>query len=460
MRFFILPAVVLITLMLVIGAVRVSAAPFVNPVTPAPGGNVAPFLNTSSFAQTKLGGLSVQDLVVGDNPSDALNVGRTDGSSRICWNGVCKNSWDEVVQLSDKLQLRPASGYDLGVIQIVGPAGPTEPVATVAAQAGKPSTSPTHGIYAQAAGGPAGTDSYGVYGQATVDGHYAVYATNGGNISAWAAYFEGDVAVTTKIDGTPSDFYIGENMMNNDNFAQLCLNGDCRREWPAPGSGGLWGLNSTLNGDYLYPTTVTRSLGVGGSASNASFSVAVTADANGLPQRADLSVRADAQFDEYVVGTAPASLPVTVTCGDGQCNGSENDNFCSPRPSCGSYCPEDCDVTAPNDIVIIQRTIFDATKTVRYIWQSPSGTPDYAGTRIVRMVGRSPTGPNDPGGTYADRLVGNNLYETPPNNVDTQYYYGFYAYDNHGYYSPGVIELVYFSSGGGGEDGGGGEKRR
>lgn len=464
MRFFILPIVVLMTLVLAIAAVRVSAAPFVNPVTPVPGGLVSPFLNTSSTAQTKLGGLTVQDLVVGvvgnDPGDDDLKVGRTGGSSKICWNGVCKNSWDEVVQLTGKLRLRPASGYDTGAIQLKGldcVAGslncPSDPPATVITRAGKPSTSPTHGIYGRANGGAAGTASYGIYGRAAADSHYAVYATNSGNIYAWAAYFEGDVAVTTKVDGTPSDLYIGVNTMNNDNVAQLCLNGDCRSSWASIGSSGFW----SLNGSYLYPTAVTRSLGVGGAAPNAPFSVAVTADANNLPQQADLSVRADSQFNQYVVGTPPASLPVSVTCGDGQCNGSENDTYGS-----ANYCPADCDATAPGNISFILVIQNDSTLERTWTWAYPVDA-DVAGVRIVRKQGSPPTGPTD--GTFLTFVNSPGSTYTGTNHaLDVGYFYGFYTYDGR-YYSSGVIEYVIFHSGGGGgggggEDGGGGEIRR
>lgn len=444
-----------VSLASVLAGWRVSAVVFMSPNQPPPEGNVAPPVMTSSEPQTKLGGLSVWNLSVGTQAQPAsLTIGHGGGSSEICWNGTCKTNWYEVFGATDYLRLGP-SDADTGSIQLESPAGPypENPIPTLSAKAGVPTLqSPTYGLYARATGSSDPTKkSYAVYGQANNAAQYAVYSTNtdGNNVwhpYAWAGYFEGDVAVNKFDEMGTYDLVIGTGSANGNAVGEICLNGDCESSWPVVGNENLW----TLDGSIMHPATPGKSIAVGGIGHDAPLTVTVATTGLGAPLSADLSVRADAQFNQYVVGSPPAGMAkfgAGGSCGDGKCNNGETNTFCTPHPPCGTYCPEDCDTTAPQQISMTSRSSDIVTRKVTFNWEEPAGTPDFAGVRIIRMVGLVlPSGPNDPNGTAYTIPAGTKTWTTPDSHdLQTNHFYGFYSVDLRGLFSPGIIEFVFFS---------------
>ncbi len=123
---------------------RVSAASWLSPANPEPGGNIAPFLTTSAASQVKRGGLTVQGQTVIPDPV-TLTIGSTGGISRICWGGVddayCRNDWTDISGLTGYLHLQPPApaAADSGYVNLTGP-GTNVAQATLAGTAGAPGT--------------------------------------------------------------------------------------------------------------------------------------------------------------------------------------------------------------------------------------------------------------------------------------------------------------------------------
>lgn len=482
-----------------VAGMRASAATWVSPVAPQPGGNVAPSLNTSSIAQTKQGGIVVSGYPLNAEGFPALTLGTT-GTERVefCLNGTdaahCRSGWDDFRSFSNKLRLSP-SAADSGYVDLRAPgtdfADPYQVDASVRGIAGIPtSTLSTTGVYGQASS-LEGT-SYGIYADARgISSHMAIYADTDVptvGYGGWAGYFNGsavisetytDVGTCRKhpsvscVDDTPciaqgSDdtcvvypsLMIGGATLppRSVNEGYICLGTDanrCRSTWPVIGGTGFW----TSTADQIRPNAEqqTRSLAVAGSGESAGMSVTVNVDGVGTPIGADMNLRGTASFDMYTVGVTLTGEPVSMTCGNNLCEGLENDEFTSPY-----YCPQDCDDTPPGNVDVrpIELQLecpedrggipiggcTTSLPMLYLLWNEPSD-PDYAGVKVIVSD------------TYADRpqvytdvshgdvgggifLKGEESMITECRNDGDDYYVGLFSFDNVGNYSSGVLTTV------------------
>ncbi|MFH0828924.1 MAG: hypothetical protein V1907_01975 [Candidatus Kerfeldbacteria bacterium] len=497
-------------LALAVVSLRASAATWVSPSSSEPGGNVAPSLNTSSEEQTKFGGLTIQsgELTVTGRP---LRVGGSPTElSKICFVNAagtadCRSGWGEVVTNPNALSLFPQP-YDRGYISLKGPTDSnfhgTAVNATVRGIAGSPtSTISTFGVLGEASSeeGEEG-QSFGIQAQANVADNAALFAeTVSGTL--WGGYFSGSVLITDPRGGTcendrtipcerdsqcqgegnscipfPS-LIIGGNGPESGfrkDLGYICLAGVCKSEWPVISGAGYWTGTTTLQPK---PEFIGRSLAVGGAGSSAPVTVAVTTDANYNPITADMSVRGNTAFGQYVVGTPPGNAPIITTCGDGKCTGLENGTIGSPY-----YCSSDCDSTPPGNVIPAQYLIhscdpsggwcdpnsdtceFQVCKrnpdercgfsyycprnpdwTFYLYWQNPYNSPDYAGVKVIIRNDRYPTGPDDVDNVYppvqgfiaGPEQTGYEADCTAHHN--RPYFVGMYSFDTSGNYSGGVL---------------------
>lgn len=441
-------AITTITVIALGVTLRVSAVTWFSPSVPEPGGNVSAPLNTSATAQIKRGGLTILGTTIIPS-SSSLIIGTGGGTSRICWNGLCKSGWGEVGQLTGYLRLQTdnqASSPDVGYVNLQGLDSATAPAA-IRGQAGIPSTTPTYGVYGEASAA-AGT-SYGLYALAAGSGptQYAVFADNAGWAKAWAGYFSGQVAISNS--GTEGyDLIIGTAPSSQiSSRSEICLAGRCRFDWPEVSGAGYW--QST--GD-LRPITAGKSVAVAGSGSTAPFRVDVATDVNGTPTNASLNVFGGAKFDQYVVGTPPTGTPATQSCGDGICQAPECDDA---APGCllANRCKPDCDVTPPGNASVRElikvgrpcnpRRNPDCPQRQSYlyvVWNNPSDA-DFAGVRVIIRQDRFPTGPGDSsfgdpaGGDFASPQY--SYVEVCDSKIS--YYAGLYAYDTSGNFASGLL---------------------
>ncbi len=484
------PSPLIVTcLVLIAGAgVRASAATWTSPSQALPGGNVAPSVHTNTLPQTKQGGLTIGDnktLTAVGNPN-ALVLG-LDETERVlfCLNGTdaasCRSGWDEFEGPDYKLRLSP-EGQDLGFVYLEAPgnnfADQNEVASTIRGTAGRPtSLLSTAGVYGEASSSLTEGKSYGIYADLKgVSTHSAIIADtylgvdrlNRKLFGGWAGYFNGSVAISNTKGGTcknnavpctsdamcasgdtcipfPS-LIIGNTALPNSSLPKdkgyICLDGDCRSAWPTltgwpndPNRTAFW--NCTTNPCDLKPNVSTRSLALAGSGQFAGMSVKVTPDDVGTPLKADVNLRGTATFIEsYTVGTAPADLPVGMTCGNRICEGLENDTFASPY-----YCPQDCDVTPPGEVNV--ETLFysrcfgslcPARPPMFYLyWTNPSD-PDLAGIRVIISddPARIPDEYTDPsyGSIYGGDLppTTDSVVQACQNDGDA-YYVGLFTYD-------------------------------
>lgn len=449
-------------------AARVSAASFIPPNAVQPSGNIAAPLNTSSTAQTKVGQLTV----LGPTTVNGLTIGKVGGTSQICWNGTCQSDWNSIVTVTGFLRLVGSAPQDTGYAIIQGPSDPLPgslyPSSAITGRARVPSaTGPTYGLYgiaAQNPGDPTKT-STGVLGQATWNSalHAAIFATTkpGGvdnSARAYAGYLNGSVAVTANAASPTAfyDVYVGSSA-NTNGLAELCLGGVCRTQWPVVTGTGVWSLQTISQKVFLTPNTTTRNVALGGATSTSPIFVSVS-QAAGVPTRADLTVAGTTKFEQYVVSTPTAGMPVSVTCGDGICNGSENDTWGSPN-----YCPQDCDFTAPVDVQYwdaitncLPGPCNPSPPHLYLYWFGPQvfESPDYIGARVVIRTDRDPTGPFDTSYTAPGDGIfvpGADIPGTPGSvgawgpscnmNLPGGHYYhiGLYAYDAQRNYAPGYV---------------------
>ncbi len=434
---------------LAFAGMRALAFTFIPPSDP-PGVLPATFdlpLNTSGVTQIKAGPLTVNGTFTVTN---SLNV-----NGDICWNGSginCRSNWQNVGSTNFVHRYPSIGGSDFGYPHLVGQ---DESEAALTSTAGDPSGGRwTQGVYGAASTEDTG-DSYGVVGEALSDNTYAVYGMIQSGQSAWAGYFVGNVRIFSTVgSSSPADLVIGPIGANvqtarTNSISEICLGDDpiggppppkpfaevCKSDWP-PGTTSKWALNPLAQPNAtLWPASSDLSLAAGGSDASAKFLVQRQPDGT-----ADLAVQGDTALKKMVIGT-PVNLPVTATCGDGICNNSENDNYCSPRP-CGNYCPEDCDLIPPDNLSVSAETIDESTGVVTFVWNNPPQL-DYAGVRVVSSTNLPPSGPDY--GTPIDLPNSQTSYTTPPHGFGTLYYYTFYSFDGVRNYAAGETEHLYFS---------------
>jgi len=473
LKFFHIRIGILAALVVGLAATR-AVALTISPRNPAPEGSVAVPLTTSNTSQTKAGSLEVLGHTT---VSPTLTIGQAGGTSQICWNGDCRDSWTEVAEITGFLHLGSSTNPDVGVASIQGTSGVSDPTFGVRAVAGLAEVGkPTFGIKGIAQGNAAQTTakSYGVYGQAYRDGQSAIYATTkppGFNFSAnaWAGYFYGHVGVAETTGAGVYDLVVGTGSASNNGVAELCLNGVCNSVWPAVSGSGVWSLVTQgawpNQRNFIQAGDPTASVRVGGSGASAPIAVSV-ASSGGVPTSASLAVAGPAKYEQYVVGSPDGlGLPVNVTCGDGICNNNECD-IGPPASPAGctmasvGYCPKDCDITPPtdayyDDIVPIQicRPPQPCPEINPYIylrwWNGPE--LDIAGARVIIRTDRFPTGPEDfsyisrgPNFVNSDiNGVPNTYYALDPlcmlkTDGGPTYYVALYAYDGVKNFAPGT----------------------
>ncbi len=458
-------ALLIVPIALLLGAVRVEAASWTQPSLPVPGGNTSAFLNTSTDAQQKLGDLTVlKSVTVTDNAPAAipnvgdgvLNIGRQGGSSKFCWNGVCRNNWDEGSSASGYLALSPAAA-DGGYVDLRQTGlGNQVAAETIRAVAGAPfsgvGAAGTYGLRGAASTNTAGS-STGIVGQATqnTSTQYAVYAYSANWSPAWAGYFIGDVAI---VQGYDLSVGFGAPQNELPQVAELCLAGQCLDAWPAVAGNGLWAQSSGPTGVYAAPQQVSRNVTLVGSGAAAPASVTVAAGT------ANVTVTGSAEYDQYVVSTPTSFITPTESCGDGVCNNNECDDrlpvtYGQPQTCFApNLCKPDCDVTPPDPSHAGECYIeqcFPSCPVVTYrlyspwIRPDPTSNPDYAGTRVVIRTDYWPTKPTD----LSTIPIPSN-YPTPAYNIpaldcnrNLDYMVTAWAYDTSGNFSTGESWIAF-----------------
>lgn len=342
-----------------------------------PAGFVLP-LNTSAVDQTKTGALSLG----GTTTANAgLIVGTGGGSTRICWNGVCRSSWTTAGSGSFvRLQTGAFSGNDVGNVLLTGTNASITPITLrgVAKDTGNV-FNPGVGIEGIASNSNAGF-SAGVAGNAAVNwlDHYGIYASNGGSPIVPAADFAGHVSLEGGYDLVIGVINSSVTAARANGIPEICLNGSCKSAWEIGGR-SEWAVFAGTT-STLWPNSSTRSVSVG----NGTFTVIPYVNST-----VDLTVSGDAEARHFVIGT-PTSYLSGKTCGDRVCNLNET----------AVSCALDCDTIAPDRVPLVDAVTFDTVlNEVRIDWLNPSSA-GFAGTRVVWKVGTNPANPSD--GTERD----------------------------------------------------------
>lgn len=243
-------------------------------------------LNTSNSIQTKSGDLTLLNGLVVSNPADLVVGDSTPPDTPICWNGVCKNNWNDAGQSGNFVPVFNAAcavgcGAD-GLSFSAGYASITAPDATLAAwhaRASQPAGS-TRAIWGRS--DPLSTFSYGIYARAGNNSqeNAALFASAPAGSEAWAAYFAGDVRVA----GTWDLVVGGNGLPSNNGSGDLCLASVCRRDWPPLNSGDAYWIES---GNYYQVVDPVYHLAIGSNGPGAPFFVQTVPSQFG----ADLIVR-------------------------------------------------------------------------------------------------------------------------------------------------------------------------
>lgn len=438
---------------LLFGAVGVRAAwqEAPNPPTVA-GALTGALITNASGAQTKIGALTVLGNVdVPLVPSGVLTL-----NGNLCWNDTgsgteCRPTFPPTtasgVHRNVSTDAEPDAYDTAGSAWLQGNA-PTQFALRVQAP---PALGPTatYGVKGIAPAAVSGS-STGIRADALIDDpyHIAMYGFAAAPFG-WAGYFDGKVAVAW-----PYDLYIGEvfdpmtglmypaieeaRFASGFDVPQVCLNQRCIDSWnDATSTGGPWSYTAGTN--TIHPALSTSDWSVGSGSWNATFYVHRYAN-----NTADVRIFGNTTVQSRVsVGSPSSTVPISYTCGDGICNGSEST----------SSCQIDCDTTAPGNIENLEPALDLIARKVFFSWTrptiGPSVDPDYQGVRIVQKVGSPPSGPNDPlaAATYNVPNPGVS-WTTPTLAANTTYYFAFYSYDAVNNYANGVVsDLVRFSGG-------------
>jgi hypothetical protein len=224
----------------------------------------------------------VNGLVV-SNPADLVVGDSTPPDTPICWNGVCKNNWNDAGQSGNFVPVFNASctvgcGAD-GFSFSAGYASITAPDATLAAWHAQASSG-ARAVFGRS--DPLSTLSYGIYARAGNNSpeNAALFAGAPAGTEAWAAYFAGDVRVAGAWDLVVG----GNGLPSNNGLGELCMAGVCRPDWPPENSGDAYWLE---NGNYLQVANQGYHLAIGSNGPGAPFFVQTVPSQSG----ADLIVR-------------------------------------------------------------------------------------------------------------------------------------------------------------------------
>ncbi len=417
-------------LALVLFGVRVNASPWSNVAPPPNESSYDPDffvpLNTTSNAQTKLGHLTVQK----DMYAGGLTVGTALSRMTICWNGTdpayCRNEWTEAGAFNyATLQNDATRSNDNGAPILLGLDDLS--LATFGLRAVAPDESnavllPGVGVEGVAAADATlVTSGVAVSSGSDLINHYGIYATNGGNGDTAAATFDGNVGIRGAFGESAlvvgRAFDAGGNILpdiqffRENNKTAVCLNGVCKSAWDSAGP-SQWVRNTATTPNTLWPGNASRNLSLG----KGMFTVTKGADL-----LTTMSVNGSLTASSVSIGIAPASIPVSMTCGD---------NFCSQGENATS-CPDDCDAVAPMNVAIDAVDQPGPSQYVAsFVWSNPS-EPDFGGVRVVYSPTVPPTGPD--GGTSHIDIYGvpngSSTYTTPSLGTGEHYFY-LYSYDN------------------------------
>lgn len=205
------------------------------------------------------------------NAADLSVTGIRDRNVGIEWNGVPIYSWADIIPFTGQFVTLRKITYDpaydeTGYISVHGSAASVGRTAAVGATASPPPSGlATTGILAQdnsssnlAYASNARTGSNG--GTSNI----AAYAYTAANAKlSWAAYFRGNVTVSTSGDVIIS----GTAPANDNGVAELCIGDVCHATWPANEGDDLWVDSS----GYFQVKDPTWQLAVGGSSASAPF---------------------------------------------------------------------------------------------------------------------------------------------------------------------------------------------
>lgn len=399
-------------------------------------------LNTTTETQTKTGVLTVNGTYSAGSSTQPTDLNVT---GQICWNNDCRSDWNQVgtgnfVHLFSNTTFTADTGSPI----LVGDTSQS-PIALLGLS-GLINGRATYGLSGLSASAFGPNLSAGVFGESNNPSGIAVYGLGiQGQSAAYAGYFIGKVRLLPS-----SDLIVGP-VGNNSQSARasggsyLCL-GDtggafssvCKSTWDN-GNVSAW----TRQNGVLWAGQGVSWVAAGSSGS-AFFRVQPRPDSTN-----DVSVSGSATFRQTIIGTPSASTPIALTCGDGICNGAENDTFGNPN-----FCAIDCDHTAPPVLVAVGMSLNVIARTATFTWTVPASSTDVLGTRIVYKIGSPSTGPTD-GTLVQNKLLTtcpsrNCTYVTPTLATNTSYYYSFYLYDYASNHSPGIWKLVRFNAGGGG----------
>ena len=385
---------------LVLGACIVGPAQalqYIEPTSPLGGTSAAP-LNGSSSTQRKLGSLIIGS---GSSPSSlCLNTDTVSSDP-----SVCITSWSQLhgnfvtlsqtaIPISQQL-----SDYKVSSTQ-------TSDIGFARIQA-DPTKSQYYSLILEANGSGAQSAT-------------ALYASDGGLSTNYAAQFNGSVYLGDGTSGSAKKFCLNGAFALDTNTSSATYGKGCISSWSQ-----LAAFVPSQNFVFLQTPNQTPTPQYGNIAINGSAIMATDTTAG------------------VVIGAPVAGTSVTVTCGDGLCNGSE-----SGVAGNANYCAVDCDRIPPGNIVLGTPNLDTTIGRVIFTWTNPSDA-DFAGVRIIRTIGTPATGPTQTTQTGANAVYTVTKNQTPNNQLTssglssgTIYYFSFYAYDATGNYASGVVQGI------------------
>lgn len=365
-----------------------SALEFIEPTSPL-GGNAAAPINGGTSTQQKLG---------------SLLLGSSSTTSYFCLNSDSVVTNDPTKCISSWSQLRgnyvTLSQTDLSSITFptlsdhVTAAGRTADIGYARIQADG-TKNQLYSLIVEATGSAAQPAT-------------ALLATDGGVSDNYAAIFNGGI-------------YIGDGTTNS--AKKFCLNGtftiDTNVSSATYGKGCItsWSQLATFmpSQNFVLLQSNTGSL---------------------ITQNGRIAISGSATFATdskagLVIGAPPSGTSVSISCGDGMCNGTES----------AISCPVDCDQAPPAEITSLTPTTNTTARTASFTWVNPNDS-DFAGVKVLRKSGSAPTSPFDTGATATTVAKPGAAMTSTNLTVGVTYYYTFYTYDTMGNYSAGVTQAI------------------
>lgn len=367
--------------------VRVRAQQFIEPTSPL-GGNAAAPLNGGSNTQRKLG-----SLIIGSNATTSYLCLNTD-SVLTTDPTKCISSWSQlrgnyVTLAQTDLTSNPFPTLNDHVVA----AGRTADIGFARLQADG-TKSQLYTLIVEATG-------------SAIQPATALYATDGGVSSNYAAAFNGGIYIGDGTSSSSKKFCLNGNFTVDTSVSSSTYGKGCITSWSQ--------LSSFLaSQNYVLLQSNTGTL---------------------VPQNGRISISGSAVFatDDrtgLIIGAPPAGTSVSISCGDGMCNGSET----------ASSCAIDCDQAAPANVTQLAVSANETTKKFTFTWTNPADA-DFAGVKVVRTQGVPPTGPNDPAAQATNLILNPTAsFLTSALTTGVSYYFGFYSYDQYNNFSSGVIQ--------------------